>query len=64
MPRGRGGFKKASDLRIGVRGGHVEGEQEEGGGATLTQYDVMMQQLIAQDRNDPTPSLPSFLQVA
>ena len=49
--------------RIGVRGVPVEGEQEEGGEVTmaLTQYDLIMQQLIAHDHNDPTASLPFFL---
>ena len=40
---------------------YVGGEREEGGTATLTQYDLIMQQLIAHDRNDPTSPLPSFL---
>ena len=47
--------------RIGVLGGPVEGEREEGRKVTLMQYDQIMQQLIAHDRNDPTASLPSFL---
>jgi len=47
--------------RIGVRGGPVEGEREEGGEQTLTQYDLIMQKLNIHDRNDPTPSLPSSL---
>ena len=46
--------------RIGVRGGPVEGKREEGGEVTLTQYYLIMQQLIAHDRHDPTASLPSF----
>jgi len=28
---------------------------------TLTQYELIMQQLIAHDRHDPTASLPAFL---
>ena len=47
--------------RIGVRGGPVEGEREEEGEVTLTQYKLTMQQLIVPDRHDPTASLPSFL---
>jgi len=43
--------------RIGVCGGPVEGEREKGGEVTLTQYELIMQQLI----HDPTASLPSFL---
>jgi len=31
MPRGRGGFKKASDLRIGVRGVLLRGSRRRGG---------------------------------
>ena len=33
--------------RIGVRGGAVEGEREEGGKTTLTLHKLIMQQLIA-----------------
>ena len=50
--------------RIGVRGGPVEGEREEarGGEITVTQYELIMEQLIVHDRQDPTPSCPlSFL---
>ena len=47
--------------RICARGDLVEEEQEEGGEVTLTQYDLIMQQLIAHDLNDPTASLPSLL---
>ena len=47
--------------RIGVCGGPVEVEREEGGEATRTQYDFVMHQLIVHGRNDPTVSLPSFL---
>jgi len=47
--------------RIDVRGGPVEGEREEGGEVTLTHYGLIMPQLIAQDRHDPTASLPAFL---
>jgi len=48
-------------MRIGVRRGPVEEEWEGGGEVTLTQYEFIMQQLIAHDRHDPTASLPSFL---
>jgi len=49
--------------RIGVCGGPVEGEGEEEGEVTFTQYELIIQQLIdpASDRHDPTTSLPSFL---
>jgi len=47
--------------RIDVHGGPVEGEREEGGKTTLTLHELIMQQLIAHDRNDPTVSLSSFL---
>jgi len=42
-----------------VRGGAVEGERQEEGEATSTQYDLIIQQLIARDRNDPTASFSS-----
>jgi len=41
--------------------GAVEGEREEGANAILAQNDLIMQQLIAHYRNDPTASFPSFL---
>jgi len=47
--------------RIGVCGGPVEGEREEGRKTTLTSYELVIKQLIVHDRNDPTVSLPSFL---
>jgi len=40
--------------RTGVRGGVSRGEREEGGKATPTHYDFVMQQPIAHHRNDPT----------
>jgi len=47
--------------RIGVRGGPVEGEREEGGKMTLTQNEFIMQPLIAYALNDNTASLLTFL---
>jgi len=47
--------------RTSVRGGAVEGERVEGGKATSTQCDLVMQQLITYDRNDPTSFFPSFI---
>jgi len=41
----------------GARGGPFEGEREEGEKTTLTQYPLIMQQLITHDRNDPAASL-------
>ena len=60
MPRGRGNFQKRR-MRIGVRWGPVEEGRAEGGEMTLTHDDLIMQQLIAPDWNDPTASLHSFL---
>jgi len=45
--------------KIGVHGRPDEGGREEGGEVKLTQYNLIMQQWIA-DCNDPTASLPSF----
>jgi len=42
-----------------VRGSAVEGERQEAGEATRTQYDLIIQQLIARDRNDRKASFPS-----
>jgi len=39
----------------------MRGGGRTGGVDTLAQYDLIMQQLIAHDRYDPTASLPSFL---
>ena len=47
--------------RTSVRGGAVEGERVEGGKATSTQYNLVMQQWITYDRNDPTSSFSSFI---
>ena len=42
----------------GVHGGPVDGEREEGEKTTLTQYPLIMQKLIAHDRNDPAAFFP------
>jgi len=47
--------------RIGVRWGPVEEGRAERGEVTCTHDDLIMQQLIAHDWNDPTGSLHSFL---
>jgi len=47
--------------RIGVHGGPVEGQREEGRKTTLTQYERIMQILIAHDHSHPAASFPSFL---
>jgi len=50
-------FKKT----ICSTGGPVEGEWEEGRKKTRTQYELIMQLLIAlSNYNDPTASYPSF----
>ena len=48
--------------RASIRGGTVDREREEGGGATPTQCDLLMQpsQFIAHNQNDQTASFPSF----
>jgi len=38
--------KDVGGCTVGVRGSPVEGEREEGGKTTLTQYELIMQQLI------------------
>jgi len=55
------GSRRRTCRRIGVRGGPVEGEREEGRKTTFTHYELIMQQLVAHDRNDPTASFASFL---
>jgi len=42
--------------RIGVRGGPVEGEQEEGAKMTLKQHELIVQQLIPQISKIPRSS--------
>jgi len=47
--------------RIGVRGGPVEGQREEGQKTTLTWQKLIMSLLIPQVCNDPTASWSFFL---
>jgi len=55
------GSKRQS--RASIRGGTVDREREEGGGATPTQCDLLMQpsQFIVHNQCDQTASFPSFL---
>jgi len=61
LPDAKGKTRVQKCQRIGVRGGPVEGEREEGGKMTLTQNEFIMQPLIAYALNDNTASLLTFL---
>ena len=45
--------KDVGGCTVGVRGSPVEGEREEGGKTTLTQYELIMQHWIASDSKLP-----------
>jgi len=58
----QGGEEEEEDEKKSSGGERAVGSKSgRGGKVTLTQYDLIIQQLIAHDRNNPEASLPSFL---